>query len=117
MIEDLFKYIEDHRNEILCVLNSRANVYFANFVYNGLSETIRYIVDEKAKGTNVDDYYKNFISNFYAIALGGVVQDWIETSSAARMSSRELINMIRITITGNIEAALQRALEAKKQTM
>lgn len=117
VIEDLFKYIEDHRNEILCVLNSRANVYFANFVYNGLSETIRYIVDEKAKGTNVDDYYKNFISNFYAIALGGVVQDWIETSSAARMSSRELINMIRITITGNIEAALQRALEAKKQTM
>ena len=61
-----------------------------------------------------DEYYKNFLSNFYAIALGGVVQSWLETSSAARMSSKELIHMLRLTVTGNVEAALIRAANEKK---
>lgn len=114
VIKALFDYIEAHRSEILSVINSRAMVYFSNFVYEGLKSGIRRIVDIKSKDLDVDEYYKNFISNFYAIALGGMVQSWLETSGAARMSSRELINLLRITVTGNIEAALIRAKNEKK---
>lgn len=114
VVVDLFAYVENHRNEILCVLNSKASIYFGNFVYDGLKETLRYVVDERAKFYNIDEHFKNFIANFYATALCGVVQDWIGTNGAVRMSSRELIDMIRLTITGNIEAALQRASEERK---
>ncbi len=111
VIVDLFGYIEDHRNEILCVLNSKANIYFGNFVYEWLKESLGYIIEGKSKDFNVDEHYKSFIANFYAMALCGVVQDWLETSGAVRMSSRELINMIKLTITGNIDSALRRASE------
>lgn len=114
IIKGLFDYIEEHRNEILSVINSRAMVYFSNFVYEGLKSSIRRIVDIKSKNLNVDEYYKNFISNFYAIAFGGMVQSWIETSTAARMSSQELIHLLNITVTGNVEAALIRAANEKK---
>lgn len=114
IIEALFKYIEAHRNEILSVINSRAMVYFSNFVYEGLKSSIRRIVDLQSKNYDVDEYYKNFISNFYAIALGGMVQSWLETSGTARMSSQELIHMLNLTVTGNIEAALIRAANEKK---
>lgn len=115
VVVDIFDYVESHRNEILCVLNSKANIYFGSFVYDGLKETFRYIIDEKAKPFNVDEHYKNFVANFYATALCGVVQDWIGANGAIRMSSRELINMIKLTVTGNIEAALQRASEERKK--
>lgn len=114
VINALFEYIELHRNEILSVINSRAMVYFSNFVYEGLKLSIRRVVDIKSVDINVDEYYKNFISNFYAIALGGMVQRWLETNGAARMSSRELIHLLRITVMGNIEAALLRAANEKK---
>ncbi len=114
VINALFEYIELHRNEILSVINSRAMVYFSNFVYEGLKLSIRRVVDIKSVDINVDEYYKNFISNFYAIALGGMVQRWLETNGAARMSSRELIHLLRITVTGNIESALLRAANEKK---
>lgn len=114
VINALFEYIELHRNEILSVINSRAMVYFSNFVYEGLKLSIRRVVDIKSVDINVDEYYKNFISNFYAIALGGMVQRWLETNGAARMSSSELIHLLRITVTGNIESALLRAANEKK---
>ncbi|HAS38353.1 MAG TPA: hypothetical protein DCY31_06055 [Ruminococcaceae bacterium] len=114
IINALFKYIEEHRNEILSVINSRARVYFSNFVYEGLKASVRRVVDVKSENIQVDEYYKNFISNFYAIALGGIVQSWLETSGAARMSSQELIHLLGLTVTGNIEAALARAANEKK---
>ena len=92
VIKALFNYIEEHRNEILSVINSRAMVYFSNFVYEGLRTSIKRVVDLRSKDLNIDEYYKNFISNFYAIAFGGMVQSWLETNGAARMSSQELMH-------------------------
>ncbi len=114
VINALFAYIEEHRNEILSVINSRAMVYFSNFVYEALKSSIRRVVDVKSENIVVDEFYKNFISNFYAIALGGMVQSWLETSGTARMSSQELIHMLKITVAGNIEAALLRSTSEKK---
>lgn len=113
VIEALFKYIESHRSEILCVLNSRAIVYFTNFVNSGLKSSIRNIVDSRSQNMQVDEYYKDFIANFYAVAFGGIVLSWLETNGATRMSSHELIHMLRLTVTGNIDAALKRAVEEK----
>ena len=89
-------------------------VYFSNFVYEALKSSIRRVVDVKSENIVVDEFYKNFISNFYAIALGGMVQSWLETSGTARMSSQELIHMLKITVAGNIEAALLRSTSEKK---
>lgn len=114
VINALFAYIEEHRNEILSVINSRAMVYFSNFVYEALKSSIRRVVDVKSESIVVDEFYKNFISNFYAIALGGMVQSWLETSGTARMSSQELIHMLKITVAGNIEASLIRAANERK---
>lgn len=115
VIEELFGYIEEHRNEILSVINSRAMVYFSNFVYEGLRSGLRRVIDSKSENLDVDEYYKNFLSNFYAIAFGGMLQSWVETSGTARMSSQELIHLLRVTVTGNIEAALVRAANEKKR--
>ena len=65
--------------------------------------SIKRVVDLQSKDLNIDEYYKNFISNFYAIAFGGMVQSWLETNGAARMSSQELIHLLNITVSGNID--------------
>ena len=79
-----------------------------------MKASVRRVVDVKSENIQVDEYYKNFISNFYAIAFGGIIQSWLETSGAARMSSQELVHLLGLTVTGNIEAALARAANEKK---
>ena len=42
------------------------------------------------------------------------MQSWLKTNGAARMSSREFMHLLKITVSGNIEAAIVRAANEKK---
>jgi probable dihydroxyacetone kinase regulator len=111
IVKEIFRYIEEHRSEIMCVLNSKAYMYFSNFVYKDLNACMKSVIDVIAVGLDVDDYYKSFISSFYTLALSGVVDNWIRNNNSTRMSSSEFVHMIDVTITGNIRSALERCSE------
>ena len=108
IVKDTLHYIEEHRTEIMGVINSKANVYFSNFVYKNLNDSLYSVINTMSENIEVDEYHKRFISGFYTMALCGVVDNWIKNNNSTRMSSSELVHMLNLTMTGNIRSALER---------
>lgn len=114
IVKEIFHYIEEHRSEIMCVINSKAKVYFSNFVYKDLNNSLYSYIDAMSADLDVDDYYKSFISSFYTTATCGVVDNWIKNNNSTRMSSAELVHMLELTTNGNVRSALERCSKDKQ---
>ncbi len=108
MIKKMFDYLEEHQDEIKCVVNSKAEKFFYNFVYEKIGLCSRMVVEFLSKDKTVDSYYKNFIADFYAFAVCDVVENWMRNRNTTRMSSDELIHLFELTMLGNVKAALDR---------
>lgn len=108
MIKKIIDYAAENREEILCVLNSRANVYFGNFVYESVYSGLRYAIDKVDEENKIDDYYKEFITNFYSMGVCGIADEWVRNNNSTRMSSSELLHMFKITMQDSIYAAIER---------
>lgn len=108
MIRKMFDYLEEHQDEIKCVVNSKAEKFFYNFVHEKIGLCSRMIVEFISKNMTVDTYYKNFIAEFYTFAVCDVVENWMRNRSTTRMSSDELIHLFELTMLGNVKVALER---------
>ncbi len=113
IIKDLFDYLEIHHEEIRCVVNSKADKFFHDFIHEQIGICSRMVIDAVSKSINADDYHKDFIAGFYTYAICGVVEDWMKNRSTTRMSSDELIRLFYLTVRGNVVGALRR-FEAEK---
>ncbi|MBP3938020.1 MAG: TetR/AcrR family transcriptional regulator C-terminal domain-containing protein [Clostridia bacterium] len=108
MIRKMFDYLEDHQEEIKCVVNSKAEKFFYNFVHEKIGLCSRMVVEFISKDMTVDSYYKSFIADFYTFAVCDVVENWMRNRSSTRISSDELIHLFELTMLGNVKAALER---------
>ncbi len=108
VIKKMFDYLEENHDEIRCVVNSKAEKYFYNFVNEKIKLCSKMVVEYVSRGMTVDSYYKTFISEFYAFAVCDVVANWMRNRNATRMSSDELIRLFELTMLGNVESALKR---------
>ncbi len=108
MIRKMFDYLEEHQDEIKCVVNSKAEKFFYNFVHEKIGLCSRMVVEFISKNMTVDAYYKNFIAEFYTFAVCDVVENWMRNRSTTRMSSDELIHLFELTMLGNVKVALER---------
>ncbi len=113
IIKDLFNYLENHHEEIRCVVNSKADKFFHGFIYEQISSCSRLVIDLVSKNINADDYHKNFLAAFYTHAIVGMVEEWMKNRNTTRMSSDELVHLFNMTIRGNVVNALRR-FEAEK---
>ncbi len=112
-VKALFDYLETHHEEIHCVVNSKADKFFHDFVHEQISLSSRLVIDTVSKNIKADDYHKDFLAGFYTYAICGVVEDWMRNRGTTRMSSDELIHLFYLTVRGNVIAALRR-FEAEK---
>lgn len=108
MIKKMFDYLEEHQDEIKCVVNSKAEKFFYNFVHEKIGLCSRMVVEFVSKGMTVDSYYKSFIADFYTFAVCDVVDNWMRNRCTTRMSSDELIHLFELTMLGNVKVALDR---------
>lgn len=117
MIRDVFDYLEEHQDEIRCVVNSKADKFFHDFVHDKIFSCASLVVNSLSKDMKVDSYYKDFIADFYTYAVCDVVECWMRNRHATRMSSEELIHLFELTMLGNVKTALQRCeAETLKQS-
>ncbi len=108
IIKEFFDYLESHQDEIRCVVNSKANKFFHDFIYQKIGLVSKLVVDSVSNKMKVDEYHKDFVASFYTYAVCGVVECWMKNRNAARMSSDELIRLFELTMRGNVVAALRR---------
>ncbi len=107
VIQEMFDYLEEYQDEIRCVVNSKADKFFHDFIYEKIGSVSRLVVETVANKMKVDDYHKSFIADFYTYAVCGVVECWMKNRNATRMSSEELIRLFEITMRGNVASALK----------
>lgn len=108
VIQEMFDYLEEHQDEIRCVVNSKADKFFHDFIYEKIGIVARIVVDSVSVKMKVDEYHKNFIADFYTYGVCGVVECWMQNRNVTRMSSEELIRLFNLTMRGNVVAALRR---------
>lgn len=108
MIKKMFDYLEEHQDEIKCVVNSKAEKFFYNFVHEKIGMCSRLVIEFISKDMIVDSSYKNFIADFYTYAVCDVVENWMRNRNTTRMSSDELIHLFELTMLGNVKVALER---------
>lgn len=99
-------YVEEHREEIICVLDSKAQSYFSNFLSTGIGICCDIVIDNYTKDKRISKEYKNFLSKYYTSAILGVALDWIKTGDSSRHSSEKLLEMFVNTTMGSLELAL-----------
>ena len=99
-------YAEEHREELICVIDSKAQLYFSNFMNKGIGICFDMIIDKHTDGKNIPKEYKSFLSRFYTSAVLGVSLDWIKRTDAARPTSDELLNMFRTTTLSSLKLAI-----------
>ena len=108
VIRRMFDYIEEHQDEIKCVVNSKAEKFFYNFVHEKIGICARMVIECISKGMTVDSYYKGFLADFYTFAVCDVVENWMQNRTMTKMSSEELIHLFELTMLGNVKVALER---------
>jgi len=100
-------YIEEHREEIRAVLDSKASEYFTNFLNAGIRHCCNSVIDKYSEIYNFSRSYKNFLSTYYTSAIIGIVINWIKSSDSVRQSPDNLMKMFRDVTKGSLELALE----------
>lgn len=100
-------YIEEHREEIRAVLDSKASEYFTNFLNAGIRHCCNSVIDKYSEIYNFSRSYKDFLSKYYTSAIIGIVINWIKSSDSVRQSPDNLMKMFRDVTKGSLELALE----------
>lgn len=106
VVTDIYDYITDNKAAFLNILNSKAHEVFEDFILNIFTEGMKAVIENLEESNGVNEYYKDFIAQFYANAIYGITITWLKSNSVIRMSPDDLIKVIDIVATGNIKRSL-----------
>lgn len=99
------EYIETHNDELLNIINSRAEIYFFRYLRNGIGRCFDMAIDKMTDGMKITKAYKRFLSDFFTSSIVGVLENWIKDSGADKLSADELISMF-MTLSGQLQFAI-----------
>lgn len=103
----LFRYLEMNKEVCLCTLNSLGREHLKNFFYTDISCLIKKVIlsfAEELGEHEIDNDYVAFLTHFYTISLGGVMESWL--LSEIDKDPEELIRFIDMTLTAQMRGAL-----------
>lgn len=103
----MIDYLEKNREELICVMDSKAEMYFFDFLYKGVSDCFDILITQKAKNFDISLQYKKFLSHYNTNSVVGVIRDWLKSVDADRPTGEELLTMFSITTNGALKLALQ----------
>src|SRR5512136_1599343 len=102
----LFNYLEANRAVCLCALHSLGHAELKRLLYADSHAFLKKIVEHQANGLEVDGAYKDFIAHFYTVACAGLADNWLLTPINQQQSPEEIVELINLTMQGNIRSAL-----------
>lgn len=105
------EYVQKNEPLCKCALDSLGREYLQRLFAASALELTENIVRELADGLDVDDDFVRFLTWFYTAALAETVIRWL--SGGMKETPQELIELIEMTLHGNIRAALERAAEKR----
>lgn len=102
----LLEYIENHKDELINIINSKAEDYFFRYLRASVGKCYDITIERKTDGMKITKAYKKFLSDYFTCAAAGVVAEWIKDTSSDRLSTDDLITMC-MTMEGQLELALE----------
>ena len=108
-------FTSENKDILIGIINSVGNRMVTDFIYDYIKPTIRKFISLIAEKHPVDDYYIEFLSNFYTVTLSGLILEWSIKNKDEKMSAEELVRLIKITTEGHIESSILRYIESQKQ--
>lgn len=102
----LLEYLNENKAVALCSFHSLGHEHLKHFFYESINDVIMSVVNEYARGLQVSEEHKAFISHFYTISFVGIIENWLE--DGFKCEPEELVHLLELTIKGNIRGALER---------
>lgn len=103
---EMLAYVDRHREELCAVTESKAKIYFFNFLNECIGNCFNLIFDEIAKDYKVSDKYRKFLQSFCTSSIVGVVDEWVKAPASERASVDEMMKMFDYAFNGTLKLAL-----------
>lgn len=108
-------FTSENKDILVGIINSIGNRMVTNFIYDYIRPNIRKFISLIAEKYPVDNYYIEFLSNFYTVTLSGLILEWSVNNKYEKISAEELVRLIKITTEGHIESSILKYMESQKQ--
>ena len=75
---DFFQYLMDNKSFVINIFNSNSRLYMLRFLRERLSNCIRALAHIAAKDMNIDRQDFDFVVDFYANGIVGLISQWLD---------------------------------------
>lgn len=107
----LFYYLDENREICLRALQSLGHEHIKRFFYSDIHNIIHRVVYDFGQKSQAPDEYISFLSHFFTLALGSLVESWL--NGEMDQSPEELMEMIDLFIQDHLRGAEQRIANKK----
>lgn len=105
----MLRYIQENRKVCLCAYNSIGRDTLQHIFLKNTKAIMRQFVDTVSGDIPAKTEHKEYITEFYTMALVSAAAQWLLNPKGR--SPEDVIELIDISIHGDIEAALRRSAE------
>lgn len=102
----LFYYLDKNRDICLCALRSLGRGHMKRFFYSDIHNIFGRVVNEFGEGLNASQDYMSFLTHFYTLSLGSLVESWL--LGEMEQTPEEIIEMINQFLQDQLIGAQQR---------
>lgn len=100
-------FLLEKKNMVMNLIKSLGHQYITNFLTEYIRPYITNIISKVPEAKYIDDTSSSFISNFYTITFSAILVEWLVSGWYKTTPANELVQKLKITYDGNIEAALK----------
>ncbi len=105
-IDSIFEYVRENRRFISNAFHSVTRAALENHLKQRFRPIIREVIDERSKGIAISDENKEFITDVYAMALIGIMYEWIE--GGMEKEYRNKLDKLKILINGSLDYLIEK---------
>lgn len=106
----MLRYVQENRKVCLCAYNSVGRDTLQHIFLKSTKAIMRQFVDTVSEDIPAKPEHKEYITEFYTMALASAAAQWLLTPKGR--SPEDLMELIDISIRGDIEVALRRSAES-----
>jgi Transcriptional regulator len=107
----LSRYVKDNDKVCLCAYNSLGRKTLERIFFQDTKAVMKNFIDILLKEISAKPEHVEFIADFYTMAFVSCLAKWL--SDGLKQTPEELIELIDITMHGNIAEALRRSSKIK----
>jgi probable dihydroxyacetone kinase regulator len=100
----IFNYLSENRKMVLNTFNSIGRDQLETHLYSAVYNLVLNVVDEITEGTEVSEKGKEFVVNFYKVALVGLLLEWVRKNMIE--NPEQIIENLNKIISGDTHKAL-----------